>query len=374
MEALILSCGTGGGHNAAGAAICEELTRRGHHAQMLNPYTLKSQRLADNIDQTYVKIAQRAPGMFGFAYQLGDLYRRLPWRSPVYLVNRKMAPVLARYLADHPADVIIMPHLYPAEIITAMREQGFDTPPSIFVATDYSCIPFTEETQCDAYVIAAKELTQDYLRFGMDAGKLYPLGIPVRSGFSEPLTRQQAKQQLGLDETKQYILLSGGSIGAGKIDLVLYRLLRRFGADSGVHIIMICGSHTRILQQIEKRCGGMVTLIGHTDQMALYMKACSVFIGKPGGLSSTEAVVAGVPLLHTAPIPGCETKNVRFFSDNGLSVNANGKKLLEQTSTALQFGCASNQAIVNVHAATDIWRLAEQLVAKHPAPQVNCAQ
>ena len=164
MEALILSCGTGGGHNAAGAAICEELTRRGHHAQMLNPYTLKSQRLADNIDQTYVKIAQRAPGMFGFAYQLGDLYRRLPWRSPVYLVNRKMAPVLARYLADHPADVIIMPHLYPAEIITAMREQGFNTPPSIFVATDYSCIPFTEETQCDAYVIAAKELTQDYLR------------------------------------------------------------------------------------------------------------------------------------------------------------------------------------------------------------------
>ena len=30
MEALILSCGTGGGHNAAGYAVKEELERRGH--------------------------------------------------------------------------------------------------------------------------------------------------------------------------------------------------------------------------------------------------------------------------------------------------------------------------------------------------------
>ena len=361
MEALILSCGTGGGHNAAGAAVCEALTRRGHHAWMLNPFTLKSEKLAGRIDNTYIKIAQRAPRLFGFAYKLGDLYRRLPWRSPVYFLNRKMVPVLAQYLQQHPVDVIIMPHLYPAEIVTAMREQGLATPKTIFVATDYSCIPFTEETNCDAYVIAAAELTPDYLRFGMDASKLHPLGIPVRGGFAGAMTRQEAKRQLGLDEDKQYILLSGGSIGAGKIDLVLYRLLRRFGKDSGVHIIMICGSHMRILRQIEKRCGSAVTLIGHTDQMALYMKACSVFIGKPGGLSSTEAVVAGVPLLHTAPIPGCETKNVRFFSEHGLSVNADGKNLLEQTQSALQQQCAPVQHIINPHAAEDICRLAERL-------------
>ena len=57
MEALILSCGTGGGHNAAGAAVCEALTRRGHHAWMLNPFTLKSEKLAGRIDNTYIKVA-----------------------------------------------------------------------------------------------------------------------------------------------------------------------------------------------------------------------------------------------------------------------------------------------------------------------------
>ena len=39
MEALILSCGTGGGHNSAGIAVKEELLLRGHHVTMLNPYT-----------------------------------------------------------------------------------------------------------------------------------------------------------------------------------------------------------------------------------------------------------------------------------------------------------------------------------------------
>ena len=44
MDALILSCGTGGGHDAAGSAVAEELINRGHHAVMLNPYTLQSEQ------------------------------------------------------------------------------------------------------------------------------------------------------------------------------------------------------------------------------------------------------------------------------------------------------------------------------------------
>lgn len=54
MDALILSCGTGGGHNAAGAAIKEELIKRGYNVKFFNPYALKSNRLARVIDRAYV--------------------------------------------------------------------------------------------------------------------------------------------------------------------------------------------------------------------------------------------------------------------------------------------------------------------------------
>jgi processive 1,2-diacylglycerol beta-glucosyltransferase len=52
------------------------------------------------------------------------------------------------------------------------------------------------------------------------------------------------------------------------------------------------------------------------------MAACDVLYTKPGGLTSTEALVCHTPTVHTAPIPGCETDNMRFFRDNGLAIPA----------------------------------------------------
>ena len=78
MEALILSCGTGGGHNAAGRAIEEELLRLGHKAVMLNPYNLAGEKLPRRVDGAYIKLATDAPGAFGFIYSLGRLCAGCP--------------------------------------------------------------------------------------------------------------------------------------------------------------------------------------------------------------------------------------------------------------------------------------------------------
>ena len=60
------------------------------------------------------------------------------------------------------------------------------------------------------------------------------------------------------------------------------------------------------------------------------MAAADVLFTKPGGLSSTEAAVRRVPLVHTDPIPGCETKNRAFFVSRGMSVTgAHQKELAE---------------------------------------------
>ena len=78
MEALILSCGTGGGHNSAALAIKEEMEQRGHRVTMMNPYSLGGHGTDRLVNQAYVRLVQKAPKIFGFVYQLGNLYRRLP--------------------------------------------------------------------------------------------------------------------------------------------------------------------------------------------------------------------------------------------------------------------------------------------------------
>jgi len=63
-------------------------------------------------------------------------------------------------------------------------------------------------------------------------------------------------------------------------------------------------------------------VIGFTNEAPLWMEACDALLTKPGGLTSTEAAVMGVPLVLAAPIPGCETRNARYFERHGMAKRA----------------------------------------------------
>ena len=315
MDALILSCATGGGHNAAAEAVREAFESQGDRATVMNPYALTSPRRMRRIDRTYVTLAQKAPKGFGLVYRLGDLYSRSGLRSPVYYLNHRAALALADYLQGHPADVLICPHLFPAEVATQMKRHGLARPKTIFVATDYTCIPFTEETDCDAYVIPAADLEEEFVRRGVPADRLYPLGIPTRGCFSREMTRAQARRELGLDAEGALYLLSGGSMGAGQLGRTVELLRER----SEARLAVICGSNDGLYRELEERYGGDLLLLHTTRRMDLWLRACDAFFTKPGGLSSTEAAVAGVPLVHLPPIPGCETINARYFEARGMS-------------------------------------------------------
>ncbi len=329
MEALVLSCGTGGGHNSACMAIQQELTARGHKVRTLNPYLLKSKRTADVINHTYNLVAQKVPSAFGMVYHLGDAYRRLPVSSPVYHLNSRMAPLLERYLQQFRFDAVVMTHLFPAEIITCLKRHGKPVPKTYFIATDYTCTPFTEETDCDYYIIPSQKLTDEFISRGIPEDRIVPLGIPVRRQFREEMSREEARRRLGLDMDKTYILIAGGSIGAGQIEQIVPLLLEHYG-DS-VRLIVVCGNNHALYQHLDRSGYERCILLSYTSQMAEYMRACDLFLSKPGGLSSTEAAVAGTALIHITPIPGCETSNLHFFEQNGmcLSVLSPGQQLTD---------------------------------------------
>lgn len=321
MNILVLSCGTGGGHNAAAHAVEAEARRRGHSVTMMNPIDLCGEKTAQLVDNAYISIAQRSPRGFGFVYALGNAYRRLPWRSPVYFANGRGAEALEAYLREHPADVVVTSHIYPGEMLTYLKNHGAAIPKTIFVATDYTCIPFTEECQLDAYVTPSPALTAEFVGWGIPEEKIYPFGIPVSAAFREPVPKAEAKRRLGLAEQGRYVLVSGGSIGAGYLEKAM-ELLTDLTRGTAFHVIAICGSNSSVRRQLEKRFGNEATLLGSTDKMPLYLRACDLYLTKPGGLSTTEAAVAEVPLGLLPPIPGCESRNLRFFTETGMAVAA----------------------------------------------------
>ena len=61
MKVLILSCKTGGGHDAAGLAMKEALEAKGHEAILLDYLTLAGQKVSQTVGDVYVNTVKTAP-------------------------------------------------------------------------------------------------------------------------------------------------------------------------------------------------------------------------------------------------------------------------------------------------------------------------
>ncbi len=373
IDALILSGKTGGGHNAAARAMQEALERRGHNAVLLDPYDLAKGHVGETVGNAYINLVRKAPWGFAALYYMGSAYRRLPIHSPVYLVNLRMVRLMRAYMESHHYDVIICTHFFPAEILSALKARGMKLPPVFLINTDYVCVPFAEEVYCDYSIIASDRLTEEFSSYGIAREKILPLGIPVRAEFSQPADREELLRQMDLDPAKRYILLVGGSFGAGNIRGAAKQLEAFLDDHPGYVLIIICGTNQELYRKLsdQYQADDRVIVMQSTDRPEDYLKVCDALITKPGGLLSTEAAVSGTPIIHISPLPGVEPNNMRFFSQNGLSVKV-GKhlknldpaleKLLEPENTAEMIRAQKKE--INPRAGEDICSYVENFLEK----------
>lgn len=371
MKVLILSCNTGGGHNAAASALKESLNFYHHEAEVLDLMSLGRKHTSALVGGAYVKLVSVFPAGFGALYQLGELVRKFPWKSPVYYANARLGNALADYIDQNHFNAVVTTHLYPAETLTWMKQKGRLTIPCVAVATDYACIPFWEETNCDYYVVPHKDLIPEFASCGIPEEKLLPLGIPVRPAFARPASKEDVRRHLGLPENAPLFLVMSGSMGFGKVHLLAHELVSRL--ENGEQAVIICGNNKKRMRSLRLQFhkNPNVHIIGFTRYVAEYMAAADVLFTKPGGLSSTEAAVRRVPLVHTDPIPGCETKNRAFFVSRGMSVTGAHQKELAEAGISLACDDARQIAMrdaqhQNSHpqAGTAITHLLEKLVSE----------
>lgn len=370
MKILILSCSTGGGHNAAGKAVKEQLEYEGHEAVMLDPFSLAGDRLAVRIGNAYIRTASKMPGFFGFLYRLAGRISSSRHKSPVYYANTLMVKRLKAYLDENRFDAVVMPHLFPAEMMTCMKRRHMEIPPTVVISTDYTCIPFFEETECDHYIVPHEDLIAENAEKGLPAEKMYPFGIPVGRSFSMKADRLRARAKLHLPPDKPVYLIMSGSMGFGKMHLFVFELTRKLTHDE--QLIIICGNNKktqRILKYTYYR-NKNVHITGFTDHVSEYMDASDVIFTKPGGLTSTEALVKNIPIVYTAAIPGCETKNREFFVSRGLALASEHVHTQVSQGITLVENSDIRNAMINTQkriarprAAADIVKLLEKITA-----------
>ncbi len=349
MKALILSTNTGGGHNAAGRAVLEALRARNVEARMRDILLFSGKKSSKVVCDTYVNLTTKAPALFGLAYQAGKFISTSKFKSVVYYANKPAARRLACYIEKNGFDTVLMPHLFPAETLTAARKNYGLSVKSYAIATDYTCIPFWEETEPDIFFIPHEDLREEFMKKGIPGEKLVVTGIPVARRFTVRRPRQEARQRLGLPQEGRLFLIMTGSMGFGNVDQLVSELFSLCGPSE--HIVILGGNNEAMKSALrQKFYGTNVRVVDYTNRVDEYMDACDLLFTKPGGLTSTEAAAKCIPIVHTAPIPGCENKNAEFFASHGFSITGEDIPSLVRRAHAL---CGDKAALNHMCAAQE---------------------
>lgn len=339
MKILILSCNTGEGHNSSGRALQAVLTQQGVQCDMEDTLALRSEWLSKAISRLYEFSIKTY--LFGLVYRLAEHYSalHLKSKSPIYALTSLYTQRLARHINNGHYDGIICVHLFPAEAITRIRRIYGQHLPTIFVMTDYTCIPLLYETELDKYVIAHADLTDEFVRKGLSIEKLQSIGIPVNEDkFTEKIPKSEARKLVNTlfewEESKgKWYLIMSGSMGFGNITKLIKELKSRISYSD--RIICICGRNERLRQNIRRQFSESpnIKVLGYTNRISLIMDASDILLTKPGGITSTEAIIKNIPLVHIQPIKGLEEDNAAFFKQMGMALGDTDVK--GQTAVAI---------------------------------------
>lgn len=342
MKILILSCNTGEGHNSCAKALKKAMDRRGIACEIQDTLALISDTLSQRVSNAYVYSTRGS--LFEMVYKLGGFVSNNTdsRQSLIYSANKLYAERLHHFITDNGFDVVVCVHLFPAEALTALKRNTQLQIPTYFVMTDYTCIPFLPETDLDYYIIPHEHLIEEFAERGIPREKIIPIGIPVDEQlFTTRQPRHRARymlaQQMGwgiATATGHWYLLMSGSMGFGNLGELVEQLLRAIRPED--RVICVCGRNEEMHHSLQEVFADnqQLWVLGFTDQVSLLMDASNLIFTKPGGITSTEAIVKHIPLIHTTPIPGLEDRNAHFFHQHGLSYHTND--VAQQVAVAMR--------------------------------------
>lgn len=319
MHLLILSCNTGEGHNSAAKAIGDFFTDKGETCDIQDALAFWGPEMSKIISMGHVFIYRRLPKLFGVGYRFEENHPAKDGdESFMYFLVTKGCETLLSYLQEHRFDAVVCTHIFSTMMMTELRRSYGVTVPTYFVSTDYSCCPGLSECLADRYFIPHADLIAEFTAAGIPKEKIVPSGIPVNPRFTKHVSPEEAKRRLHLPVDEKIVLLMCGSMGCGPIKKLTAQLPERL--PNGVRLVAICGSNRHLARTLSRaEHGENLTVVGYTTRMSLYMDAATLYLTKPGGLSSTEAVTKRLPLVLIHAVPGCETRNLDFFRERGLA-------------------------------------------------------
>jgi processive 1,2-diacylglycerol beta-glucosyltransferase len=248
------------------------------------------------------------------------------------LVNRLVQPLrrlwnlsltgrFRRWLVDHPVDGVVATHFLPADVCNSGKRAGWLRVPLVVVVTDLHPHRFWLAPRADAFVVATRQSASVCFARGIPERRVHILGIPVGGAFGAPADRERVRAELALEPRRLTVLVTSGGTTVGRFEESVEALALLERAHPGrLQLLVVCGDAERARRRLAARTAAWampVRVHGFVEAMADFMAASDLIVAKAGGLTISEALACGKPLIFYHIIPGQEEMNARHAADHG---------------------------------------------------------
>lgn len=329
---LILSVSAGAGHVRAAEALraYSNAHDEGVLATHVDVMSYVSSGFRKIYTDFYITLISKYPALWGYLYQKTN--DALPNSSMEKLrrrIERFNTRSLLRKITELKPDAIICTHFLPAEILAHMIRTTQLTCPVWVQVTDFDLHRMWVHQGITGYFAANDEVAFRMQANGIPAKTIHVTGIPVMPAFACPPDRTMCASEMGLNPDRLTFLLMGGGAGLGKLDEIAARLL---ALNSNFQLIVLAGKNAdalAALQSLKARYPDRLSAHGFTNHVERLMACADLVITKPGGLTTSECLSMGLPMIVNAPIPGQEERNADYLLEQGVALKAFDATTLE---------------------------------------------
>jgi len=328
-KVLLLSASAGAGHIRAAEAIEKAFnqakgaeSREVRHIDVLN-YTNKLFRHL--YSKAYIDLVNKMPEVPGWVYDKLDK----PWKNERrrLALDKLNTRPFVKLLREYQPDLIVCTHFLPAEIVSWLKAKERLASRQVIIVTDFDVHAMWLVHHYERYFVALDEARAYLLALGIPAEKITVSGIPIDPVFAVKKDKQEMRAKHGLAPDRMTILLSAGGFGVGSVDALVHSLLP---LQHRAQVVAICGRNEELKQRLTKLAARakpdanvLLKPFGYTKEMDELMTASDLVLGKPGGLTTSEALAKGLVFVIVNPIPGQEERNSDHLLEGAVAIRCN---------------------------------------------------
>ncbi len=331
-KVLILSASAGAGHMRAADAVERAFRLTGAAAEVRHVDTLQhTNKLFRHLySKAYIDLVNKSPELLGWFYDHLDK----PWKNERrrLALDKLNTRPFVKMLQEYEPGITVCTHFLPAEIISWLRAKGRVAFRQAVVVTDFDVHAMWLCRHYEQYFVALDETRVHLATLGVPPGKIRVSGIPIDPVFAQPKGKREMRLKHGLRPDVTTILVSAGGFGVGPVEHMLESLA---GLRHPAQVVALCGRNAELKSSLESLSSRLppahhvnINPVGFTTEMDEYMSAADILLGKPGGLTTSEALAKGLVFVIVNPIPGQEERNSDHLLENGVAIRCNNLPVL----------------------------------------------